>query len=122
MTIDLDKLTCLGMQAAYDNALMDAAVTGNGFVMLMRDETGIHAVELDPEKVTHQPPLGTQKLAREASLRLANRIEDALAGLLINGVDPGSIDVQHHPDNRTVICVAGVPKYEFTTTFTVIDQ
>jgi hypothetical protein len=63
------------------------------------------------------PALGAIELARKASLELANQIEDALAGLLINGVPVSSINVQHHPD-RTVIAVYGKPHYEFKIVFT----
>lgn len=63
------------------------------------------------------PRLGAQELARQSASRLANEIEDALAGLLINGVSAASIEVQHHP-NRTVIAVNGTPTYEFTVVFT----
>jgi hypothetical protein len=59
------------------------------------------------------------ELAHKASLEMANQINDALAGLLINGVSVGSIEVQNHPGNRTVITVDGVPKYEFIHKFVV---
>lgn len=62
------------------------------------------------------PIIGAMEIARKASLELANQIEDALAGLLINGVCPGQIDVQIHPD-CTVICVDGIPRYEFKIVF-----
>ena len=70
---------------------------------------------------THLPTLGAKKLAREAGDRLANQIEDALAGLLINGVDAGSIEVQKHPEHRTIISVDGLAKYEFKIVFTQLD-
>jgi hypothetical protein len=49
---------------------------------------------------------------REASLARAKSIDHALRSLLLKGVRASDIDVQEHPDNRTVITVNGVPKYE----------
>ena len=46
----LDYL-CLGLSAAYDQALLDAAVQGAGFIMLTNESTGLEAHWLDPEHV-----------------------------------------------------------------------
>ena len=61
--------------------------------------------------------IGAREMARKAGATLSNAIEDVLAGLLINGVSPGSINVQEHPGCRTIITVDGVPKYEFKLEF-----
>lgn len=52
----LDLMTCQGMGAAYDQALMDAAIHGTGYIMLTGDETGIEANSLDPSDVTLEVP------------------------------------------------------------------
>ena len=67
------------------------------------------------------PAMGAIGLAKKAGAEFANQIEDALAGLLINGVPVGSIHVQQHPD-RTVICVDGKPRYEFRIVFEAHDK
>lgn len=41
-------------------------------------------------------------------------LEDVLAGLLAAGCSREEIEVQYHPDCRVVVCVQGVPKYEWT--------
>ena len=43
----------------------------------------------------------------------ADWLDAILAGLLSNGVTRGEIEVQEHPDNRTVVVVRGVAKYEW---------
>ena len=43
----------------------------------------------------------------------ADWLEDVLAGLLSSGVAREEIEVQEHPDHRTVIVVRGVAKYEW---------
>lgn len=53
---------------------------------------------------------------KRAASSLANEIDDALAGLLINGVAPAAISIANHPD-RTIISVNGQPRYEFKITF-----
>lgn len=68
------------------------------------------------------PSLGAQELARQSALRIANELEDILAGLLINGVDPATIEVQHHPGLRIVVAVDGAPKYELTATVSEIPS
>jgi hypothetical protein len=43
----------------------------------------------------------------------ANWLEDVLAGLLINGVEKSEIEIQERPENRTVVAVRGMLKYEW---------
>lgn len=43
----------------------------------------------------------------------AGWLEDIAAGLIINGLRPDEVEIQEHPDGRTVVAVRGVPKYEF---------
>lgn len=50
---------------------------------------------------------------REAIKSRADWLEDVLAGLLINGVRREDIEIQEHPDCRTVVAVRGEPKYEW---------
>lgn len=40
-------------------------------------------------------------------------LEDIAAGLLSNGVTPGEVEVQYHPDLRIVVVVRGAPLYEW---------
>lgn len=49
-----------------------------------------------------------------------NAIEDAIAGLLINGVDPNQISLMRDVNRQgisTVLMVDFVPKYSFRVTF-----
>lgn len=62
-----------------------------------------------------------EEMTRKAAANLSNEIEDALAGLLINGVCPSAIDLDYHP-HKTVIKVDGTPRYEFRTMFTRLDE
>ena len=40
-------------------------------------------------------------------------LEDIIAGLMAAGVREDEIQIQEHPDLRTVVCVRGEPKYQF---------
>ena len=53
------------------------------------------------------------ELTRRVMEKKAEWLEDILAGLLTNSVQMWEIQVQHHPDSRTVVVVRGVPLYEW---------
>ncbi|MEM7746616.1 MAG: hypothetical protein AAF346_00075 [Pseudomonadota bacterium] len=75
--LDLDKLLSVtGMQAACDNALQNAAVHGTGYVMLSSDETGIQAVEVDPQQVTFKTATDIDYLAALATGRILSSCDD----------------------------------------------
>jgi hypothetical protein len=40
-------------------------------------------------------------------------LEDVIAGLLAAGCTKDELCLQEYPNMRTVVCVNGVPKYEF---------
>lgn len=40
-------------------------------------------------------------------------LEDIVAGLMAAGCTKEEIQIQEHPNCRTVVCVRGVPKYEW---------
>lgn len=59
-----------------------------------------------------------QRLVSEAAGEKANWLDDVIAGLMINGVTKGEIEVRECPE-ATRIAVRGVERYEFKIKFTI---
>lgn len=51
---------------------------------------------------------------REAMSAKNDFFEDAIAGLLANGVSPSELHILEYPNNRTVLAVRGIERYEFS--------